>query len=103
MAKITNTCAKAKAANRKPATPKAKPTPEQISWNMPIGVAMEAFFGKATKKDFALKNKLYKAFTDSLDQFRDDPAVTTRHFTMAALDLARVSLLAHAEHAQKSA
>lgn len=93
----------AKIANRAAAQKSAKSTPEQISYNMPIGVAMEAFFGNATKKDFAQKNKLYKAFTDALDQFRNDPAVNTRHFTMAALDLARVSLLAHAEHARKSA
>jgi hypothetical protein len=82
---------------------KARLTPEQIAWNIPFGAAMEAFFGNATKKDFIQKNKLYKAFTGTLDQFRADPAVNTRHFAMAALDLARVALPAHAEHTQKQA
>jgi hypothetical protein len=82
---------------------KARLTPAQIAWNIPLGAGMEAFFGNATKKDFAQKNKLYEAFTETLDQFRADSAVNTRHFAMAAIDLARVALLAHAEHAQKQA
>jgi hypothetical protein len=77
-------------------------TPEQISFNMPIGVAMEAFFDDATSDDFRLKNKVYDALTEAIDSVRDEPGMTTRHGVMATLDFARVMLLAHAEHAQKS-
>lgn len=73
----------------------AQPTPNQIAWNVPICVAMGAFFGTASAKDYRLKNKMYEAFADTMDAA---PAgATTYHFVMAALDLARVALIAHAE------
>jgi hypothetical protein len=77
----------------------AQPTPEQIAWNMPIGVAMDAFYGNATQKDIRIASKMYNALAETVDAA---PAgANTRHFLMASVNLARVAVLAHAEHCQR--
>ncbi len=56
-----------KALTKRKATKAKQLTPEQISWNMPIGAAMEAYFNTASKKDFMQKNRIYEAFINAVD------------------------------------
>jgi hypothetical protein len=77
----------------------AKPTPGQIAWNMPIGVALNAFYHNASHKDIRLAKKMYGALAKTMDV---PPAgAKTCHFVMAAVNLARVAILAHAEQCQR--
>jgi hypothetical protein len=90
-----------KAAMKRKATKTKQLTPEQISWGMPIGVAMEACFNNASKRDFAQKNRIYKAFINAVDYLRDK-GINGKQVTMAALDFARVMVQAQAEYVQTS-
>jgi hypothetical protein len=46
------------AATKRKASKMKQLTPEQISWGMPIGVAMDAYFSTASKRDFTQKNRI---------------------------------------------
>lgn len=87
------------ATTKRKATKTKQLTPEQISWNMPIGAAMEAYFNTASKKDFMQKNRIYEAFINAVDGLRDK-GINGKQVTMAALDFARVMVQAQAEYVQ---
>jgi hypothetical protein len=88
-----------KAATKRKATKTKQLTPEQISWNMPIGAAMEAYFNTASEKDFMQKNRIYEALINAVDGLRDK-GINGKQVTMAALDFARVMVQAQAEYVQ---
>jgi hypothetical protein len=46
--------------------------------------------------DFEHEIAIYNAFVGALDGFRNSPKVSIRHFVMVALDLASLSIIAHA-------
>ena len=64
-------------------------TPDQIAWNMPLGIAMDAVFSTASPEDYRLKGMMYDAFAATMDQA--PKGATSKHFYMAALHLARVA------------
>ena len=99
----TKKAAKVTKSSRKSTTKsksRARMTPDEIAWNMPLGVAMDAIFMTASPRDYQLKNKMYAAFAATMDQA--PKGATTKHFYMAALDLARVAIMAQAEHIRRT-
>jgi hypothetical protein len=76
-------------------------TPEQISFNIPIGAAMEMFFSGASKKDFTLKNRIFDAIDGAVEGLVGlDKDISGRHLGMAVLDYARLLVQGQAEFVQ---
>jgi hypothetical protein len=95
MKNVKKRTAKKKAA----AKATALPTPEQLVLNTPIGDTLSIFYGNASQKDIRLAKKMYDAFVKTMNV---PPAgAKTHHFVMAAVKLARVAVLAQAEHWQR--
>jgi hypothetical protein len=73
-------------------------TIEQISFNIPIGAAMEMFFSGASKKDFRHARRIFDAIDGGLEGLMDD--INIRPLAMAVLDYARLLVQAQAEFVQ---
>jgi hypothetical protein len=77
---------------------KNQATPEEIADGMPIGVAMDAFLKHASPDDIQQVHRIYDVIVQSIDPLRSE-GITGHQVTIAALNFARVMLLAQAEHA----
>lgn len=72
--------------------PVPRRSPEDTTFDMPLGHAMACFYIGAGFKDERCKNKMYEALAATI---RNRPAgVTKRHVGMAVLELAKDVLLA---------
>jgi hypothetical protein len=77
----------------------AKPTPEEIAWGMPIGVAMDAYLHSATEDDCLEAKRIYDGFADVIENLRAS-GITGKQATMASLEFAYAMLLAQADYLQ---
>ena len=88
-----------KATKKRVVRTKAKATPEEIAWGMPIGVAMDAYVRHATKPDHIESKRIYDGIIDVIEGLRAS-GITGKQATMAALNFAYVMLLAQAGYAE---